>query len=182
MNSILNKFSYGYFYDGHKIEGIELERNNFSHYKTISPIDFMKYKIGICWDYTNFEAWYFNQYFSNLEYAMYYIETNDDKGKLYTHTWLAYYNDDNCIVIESSWSEYAGITKYDNEQNMVKEYVDRFMSDKDNQECVVYTYVLPNKYGMTTDEFIHYIHEGTHIKVYEIGNYELERILPYIDE
>lgn len=60
FNQTLNSYDYGIILDGVPLTGYDID---FGKYKTISPEDFKKYKTGVCWDYVEYEAQYFIEYF-----------------------------------------------------------------------------------------------------------------------
>lgn len=59
LNKKLNNYDYGIVIDGKPITSDSKDYNTDKS-KTLSIEEFSKYKIGSCWDYTNYEAWYFS--------------------------------------------------------------------------------------------------------------------------
>lgn len=116
LNDTLNDFNYGIVVDGQVVT----ENLDFDKYRTLSSKEFLKYKTGVCWDYTHFEALYFTRMlemplvkgdwlrFDNT-FSMYYMEFDDKDGDQPTHTWLAYRLNDRIYAFESSWKSYRGL-------------------------------------------------------------------------
>lgn len=132
LNDALNNFNYGIVVDGLVVTG----NLDFEKYRTLSSKEFLKYKTGVCWDYTHFEALYFNRMlemqlvegdwlrFDNT-FSIYYMEFDDKDGDQPTHTWLAYRLNDRIYAFESSWKQYKGITEFASEEDMIQTYIDR---------------------------------------------------------
>lgn len=132
LNDALNDFNYGIVIDGQVVT----ENLDFEKYRTLSSKEFLKYKTGVCWDYTHFEALYFLDVlrmkliqddwlrFDNA-FSMYYMEFDDKDGDTPTHTWLAYRLNDRIYAFESSWKPYRGITEFASEEEMIQTYIDR---------------------------------------------------------
>lgn len=180
LNDKLNDFNYGVVLDGQAITNdSEIEavfRKNL--YRTLSCKEFIKYRTGVCWDYTHYEAVYFLRRlgmtlikddwlrFDNT-FSMYYMEFEDDDGDCPTHTWLAFCLNDAVYCFESSWKSYRGITKYSSELAMIREYLDRqknFYADIGIEiyNPKIYKY-LPMKPGLTADEFMIKAKQGQNI-------------------
>ena len=132
LNNKLNDFNYGIVIDGQVVT----ENLDFEKYRTLSSKEFLKYKTGVCWDYTHFEALYFldvlrlkliqNDWLRfDKTFSMYYMEFEDDDGDTPTHTWLAFRLNGKVYSFESSWKSYRGITEFASEEDMIQTYIDR---------------------------------------------------------
>ena len=77
-------------------------------YRTISPKDFEKYKIGVCWDYCAYEEYIFRTQLK-IPYTCYYIETAPPASD--THSFLIFRKNGKFYKIESSFSSFRGIKK-----------------------------------------------------------------------
>lgn len=166
LNSILNKFDYGFMYNGKRYDDIDPDK-----YRTIDPESFEKYRIGACWDYTAYEYYYFLNKFPDLHPETYFIlAVLNGTGTTPTHTWLSYSNDDKFYIFESSW-KYQGITEYSSKDNLFKSYSKLWLEDSDNEtshypikEFYILKFVPPTKFNMTPDEYMRYV-DDTGIEV-----------------
>ena len=162
FNKQLNDGDYGILINGKAYTG---ENIDWSEYKTISPKDFAKYFVGTCWDYTEYEAKVFKDKFGfnftlnalkhDREFSLYYMQINDGK-KYPTHTWLAYRNNGKIYLFESSWKSQVGISEYNTEEEMVKDYIKKHRKENhDKGNPIIVTKYKPNKkFGLTPKEFM----------------------------
>ena len=145
---------YGFIWNGKKYT------DDFSNYHTISPIDFSKYHIGVCWDYANYEYEYFKEYFKNIFCQLYYIEMAGLPEEP-THTWLSYETNNKVYVIESSWESNRGIHEYDTKEEMLEDYIMKFIESNNANETEakysVLTYSPPAIYNMSPICFMDYV-------------------------
>lgn len=170
FNSYLNTFEYGYYINGKNT----YETDDFNNYRTISLDDFIFNKCGTCWDYTEYEAYYFQKYLGfkcttspltqSKTFCMYYMQHIDDDKDMPTHTWLAYNLNGNIYSFESSWKSYQGITKFNNEYEMIMEYDKRqrkyYKNHNNNlQQSLFIKYVPSTKFNLTPDEFMNNIYD-----------------------
>ena len=161
FNKELDKADYGILINGKIYTDDDID---WSKYKTISPSDFNKYFVGTCWDYTEYEADMFEYLFDfkhtlndlkEKEYSMYYMQI-DDNNKCPTHTWITYKLNGRIYLFESSWKKYQGITKYNTEEEMMKDYIKKhkaFHKAKDNP-IIVTKYNRNTKFGLTPNQFM----------------------------
>lgn len=175
LNDALNDFNYGIVIDGQVVIENKDTELDFEKYRTLSSKEFLKYKTGVCWDYTHFETLYFldvlrmklvqNDWlrFDNT-FSMYYMEYyEDDYTDPSNHTWLAYRLNDKIYAFESSWKQYKGITEFASEEDMIHAYYDRNvrMYRKAGirlSNPTLHKY-LPMKPGLDWREFVRRIHE-----------------------
>lgn len=174
FNQVLNKFNYGILIDNKIIIGDDID---FDDYVTISPKDFIKYKIGVCWDYAEFEALAFEKMFPEVQYQLYYIEGNNAGN---SHTWLSFFLKDKYFIFESSWKSQQGISEFISETDMIDCYIKLFTKDFNLQRCAVYKYDPIRKYGLTPDEFMKEIFTNGELIV-NIGSYYEDIIKPWED-
>lgn len=166
LNKTLNQYDYGIIINGKVYTGYDID---FSKYKTISPEDFYKYKVGVCWDYVEYEAYYFSnelemrltkyQLKEGNTYSMYYMQHIDKDGDTPTHTWLGYKLDSKIYSFESSWKSMQGIKRHSTEKDMVNYYLNeqaKYYESQNNQlgDYVVIKYSQMPKYNLTTDEYM----------------------------
>ena len=161
FNKELNTADYGIMINGKVYTGKNID---WRKYKTISPKDFKKYFAGTCWDYAEYEAKQFEEVFGfkhtlndlkEKEYSMYYMQI-EDNNMCPSHTWIVYKLNGKIYLFESSWMKYQGITEYNTEDEMVKDYIKKHRKeshDKDNP--IIVTKYKPNeKFGLTPEEFM----------------------------
>lgn len=161
FNKKLNTADYGILINGKVYTGKNID---WRKYKTISPKDFEKYFAGTCWDFAEYEAKQFEEVFGfkhtlndlkEKEYSMYYMQI-EDNNMCPSHTWIVYKLNGKIYLFESSWMKYQGITEYNTEEEMVKDYIKKHRKeshDKDNP--IIVTKYKPNeKFGLTPEEFM----------------------------
>lgn len=171
FNKYLNTFDYGYYEDGKNI----LQQDDFKNYKTISIDDFIFHKCGVCWDYVEYEAYYFQKYLGfkfttnplteNNTFCMYYMQHMDENKNMPSHTWLAYNLNNQIYAFESSWRSYQGIKKFNSEYEMIIEYDKRQREyyHKNNNfltESLFVKYAPANKFNLTPDEYMNNIYDN----------------------
>ena len=161
FNKRLNDADYGILINGKVYTGKNID---WRKYKTISPKDFEKYFAGTCWDFAEYEAKQFEEVFGfkhtlndlkEKEYSMYYMQI-EDNNMCPSHTWIVYKLNGKIYLFESSWMKYQGITEYNTEEEMVKDYIKKHRKeshDKDNP--IIVTKYKPNeKFGLAPEEFM----------------------------
>ena len=119
LNNYLNKFSWGCvtYNNGFNItDGNNID--DWIQYKILSPKKFILAHCGCCWDYTNFEYYFFKKYYSDINIKCYYIEYNNGA----THTWLSYFKNNKVYTFESSLKQHTGITEFQYEEESLLYY------------------------------------------------------------
>ena len=83
------------------------------------------------------------------------MQINDGK-KYPTHTWLEYRNNGKIYLFESSWKSQVGISEYNTEEEMVKDYIKKHRKENhDKGNPIIVTKYKPNKkFGLTPKEFM----------------------------
>lgn len=175
LNQYLNTFDYGY-YNSLNGENLIKTDEHFQNYKTMSLDDFIFHKCGVCWDYVDYEAYYLQKYLNfrvttdpltqNYTFCMYYMQHDDIDGDKPSHTWLAYNINNQVYCFESSWYTYQGITKFKNEYEMIKTYIQR--QKKSQQEyynnqitkSIVIKYLPNKKFNLTPEEYMNNIFDN----------------------
>lgn len=117
LNSLvkeLNTWDYGVLIGDKEI--IDLNGFDFeSNYHTI-PIDKLKkYKIGLCWDFVNYEHYILNK--NSIPHDCYMIVGND--GHV-THTFVVVHDSNKHYWIESAYYKYKGVHEVNNVLDIVK--------------------------------------------------------------
>jgi len=166
-NQELNHYDYGFIYKGKK------ESENFDHYRTISPEDFEKHKLGVCWDYVEQEARDFksfgfkntNKPLEDMQFSLYYICHTTEDGINPTHTWLGFKYNGNVYAFESSWLSHQGIHKFKDEKSMISTYAkwhkSGIKSKIINQYIIKYAPRI--KFGKTPQQYMNDIHYSSGI-------------------
>ena len=158
LNKILNDFKYGILTKDKKILADNLSGDEFFNlYKTISPKDFYKYKVGVCWDYTEFERNIFNKKF-NFKFKTYYIELKNKNSS--THTFLVYINNNKFYYFESSYKKIQGIYESNSLKDIFNFILKNMFEDEgESFKFSIYEYKI-DKYNLTTIEFMNYINKN----------------------
>ena len=175
LNKILNSYKYGYVIHGKPYEG-----DDFSKYTTLSPEQFAKYKIGVCWDYVAYEYWYFKKYFK-YPVQLYYIE-GDNGNK--SHTWLTYTDNGSVYAFESSWKSYQGIHKFKDVNDMSITYSSKFAKTCKTKGLIMYKMTQIDEYGLDPNTYMDRILRdciANKCKVLESDNYFTKRIKPFME-
>lgn len=133
--NLCQQFEYGYCNDGEKYTGKKLDKDNYEHYKTLSPIDFMKHKVGTCFDFARFEFEYIVKYLYNSseeisDLKLWYIECVQGPYRP-CHTWVSYRRHGELQALEVSWYKHRGIHTYKTEDDMLDDYAKRHCKSKD---------------------------------------------------
>lgn len=120
FNSWLNSnFQYGL-----RINGVwDPKRNtaaqDWDRYLVVqSPEELERSKVGVCWDYTSYEAWYFKRNFKNVKVTTWYIEY-DIAPDYPTHTFLTFKYQGRYYYFDSSFSDVAGVWETSSEADIL---------------------------------------------------------------
>lgn len=165
VNQLLNRYEYMIVKDGEPIR--QIKRADFDGYTLLTPQEFKRYKGGICWDYTMYEAFYFKKEFPSIQFNTIYVAFRCGKGELRTHTFLLFYIGSKCYWFESSWKSHCGIYQFGNMDEAIS-YVVKELSSK--LQDVRYTFVSiynamdPGLQKITSNE---YMNKLLHGKEYE---------------
>lgn len=158
LNNRLNQFGYGYIVNGKVVQDMDLF---YEYYRTIPIRAFERYKVGVCWDYVNYEDWWFTK--ENIKHQCYFIVQNNEE--LATHTFLVYEDRGMYYYFESSWKKYAGVWEYSSLDSLfsdiVKRHLAQFKPDRtiDNRRryWAIYQYwPFGTDRGLRCDEFMKY--------------------------
>lgn len=146
----LNSYDYGYIKNGKKIKGME---NFFDDYKSLTISEFEKYKIGVCWDYVHYEAYWFDKH--GYKYDTFYIQVQDEDNDCPSHTYLVFYlpGSNKVYYFESAWGKYQGIEEFDNINKLHNTIKERHITSA-NSKCDPKTY-FRNKYDAKSSSWEH---------------------------
>lgn len=164
FNQYLRKnFNYGL-----RINGIWDPRRNttaadWDKYLVIqSPEEFEQSKVGVCWDYVSYEAWYFRKYFPEVKFKTYYIQFFDNADEP-THTILTFNLAGKAYYFEVSYRRHAGVYSASSIDDIIN-YVIKNMSDESNglldrcgYDAWDYDALDTELYGMHCQEYMTYV-------------------------
>lgn len=130
----LVNYQYGYLYHN-RIEDSDDGQIFFERYRSLTPENFIKYRGGVCWDYTAYE--YHELYHKfNLASKCYYIELANYPNQN-THTF--------CVIpgktflyIEASYKRIAGVYEFRSLDELIS-----FISTKMIEDCGTPAYMNP---------------------------------------
>ncbi|MCM1295168.1 MAG: GNAT family N-acetyltransferase [Muribaculaceae bacterium] len=83
-----------------------------------SPQEIERSKVGVCWDYTSYEAWYFKHNFPKVKVTTWYI-VYGLQPDCPTHTFLTFTYQGNHYYFDSSFSDVAGVWAADSEKDIL---------------------------------------------------------------
>jgi len=157
LNDELNDYDYGVIVNGKPIH--DLTAVSKDQYFTSDAQSFARLKIGNCWDFVNYEADWFRK--ESIPYKAYFaIMGVAGKRITPTHTFISFKDKDNNVYwFESAWGGNKGVRMYKNEEEMLKDFVTRFISKRKKwQEVDIYNYRPGSKFvGINDADFINKI-------------------------
>lgn len=113
LNEELNSYDYGIIINGKRVT----KNIDFRNYKTIPVNLFKRYKCGVCWDFVNYEAYWFRK--RGYKFKTYYIVIDNNK-ECPTHTFLVFQLNGKSYYFESSWFTYQGIRVFNTDKDAIK--------------------------------------------------------------
>lgn len=121
-------FQYGLRINGHWDPKRNTSSEDWDKYLVVqSPQEIEKSKVGVCWDFVSYEAWYFQKNFPGVDYKTYYIQFfNDDDCP--SHTILTFELNGKHYYFECSFRKFAGLYVAKSEEDIIN-YVLKLMSD-----------------------------------------------------
>ena len=139
LNNKLNSFDYGILVNNKPvIEDVDFNK----YYRSITVEEFESYKIGVCWDYVNYEAKWLKD--NNYDFSTVFIMI--DEGKNYpTHTFVLLHLNNKVYWFESSWTVYQGIYEYETYEDAVNDIVEKhkeFIQTQYSIDDDSYVYIL----------------------------------------
>lgn len=179
LNKTLTEFKWGCVIDGKDCTD---EEGCWDSYRTLTQAQFVKAKMGCCWDYVNYQYWYFGKHFPNVKVKCWYIESEPIGEDSTNHTWMSYElpEDSHVYAFESSWKVFTGIHRFDNENDMMDFYVkNQFRNHKQKPDYVIFEYT-PYRNGISPEIFMRNVFVAGKLARSVGKHYEL-RIKPIID-
>jgi hypothetical protein len=115
FNKMISAYKYGIAdKDLKPVKDIDSE---FSEYRTLSPENFHKLKMGVCWDYVEAQRELYEK--NNIPHKVYYLELdNPQQG---THTIVSRETKDGYSWDEASWKPYVGMHHFDTEEELLSD-------------------------------------------------------------
>ena len=160
-NELDTKWDYGVFVDGKK--KIDLDGFDFdTFYKTI-PIEILKnQKIGLCWDFVNYEHYILDKLgVSNTAYLFHVFKPNNED---ITHTFIIFQIGKDKYWLESSAYKKRGIHKVRSYKDVIQELFDMYNISENDFPYSVFEY---NPDGLdkniSTNDFINHIEKENNL-------------------
>lgn len=173
LNRRLNSFQYGIS----DAKGIKLDgtKRNYATYTTRSLIQFLNNRIGICYDYVNYEAKWFKEH--GYRFSTYYIRINDGDWNP-DHAFLIFYlpETDLYYYFESSWKDGdLGIHQFNSEEDAVRHVLNQMITKEHNTNYEIYKYNWSEKlFGIPLNQFYRWILNSKRITSIKESNILLE--------
>ena len=156
LNDIMTAFNYD------NNAGKE-DKSQLIKYKTLTPDEFKKLGLGVCWDYTAFEADYFEKNIPEIKWETYFIAMQERSGAVSTHTFLIFEYHGAWYWFESAWKQYEGIRGFKNKKDCL-EYIIQVNYDTLSSGSVLYIreyYARDQRiFGLNGDEFMNVLMDG----------------------
>jgi len=116
-------------------------------------------KLGVCWDQTELERLFFNQYIE-IPYLIYYIQSKNENAA--SHTFLEYMTNNKFYWFEHSWYDYRGIHEFKSHKELIS-HVTKIHTEY--HKCSGFDmYVLDRpKYGISCQQFMDFAVSGKKI-------------------
>lgn len=159
INSLNTEYDYGVIIDGKRYDD-DLSQVDWSKYRTTPIETFKKEKIGVCWDFVNYQHYVCDK--NNIPNKNYMIvcQRSDNPDDILTHTFTTVSIDDKLYWIESSRWKDRGV----HEIKSVNDVFESIRKDEGGKDCDLYEF---NPTGMDkglTDQ--EYFDEATNNLVY----------------
>lgn len=124
FNKELNKWKYGILING-KIY-TKCSEIDWSKYKTIRISDIEKYHVGICWDFVNYQHYYFKKNNIKDESYFFVMQQSEDENDIVTHTFSIFTIANKKYWFESSWFGHQGVKEISSFKDVVLKLVEKY--------------------------------------------------------
>jgi len=163
LHKELSSWEYGmYSADGTVIDHI-WDREFINDYKYKSPDEFLKERIGVCWDYTAYEANVFKSL--GIPYHTWFIAYDNPREELKpNHTFLTFKINDVWYLFEAAHQETSGIYSSTHEGDLINfcfaklderyESNDRGSQFRYQKLYTAYNALNPKLYGLSAKKFV----------------------------
>lgn len=145
LNKKLNSFDYGTIVDG-KIY-TNLDKVPWNRYKTLTISQMDKYKVGICWDFVNYQHNYFSKTGIKNDSFLFVKQMSEDPNDIVTHTFSILEGNK---WFESSWAKHQGIHKVRSYKDVIDVLKEEYKSKYDFE---VYKYNPDGMTGISNSQF-----------------------------
>lgn len=126
LNSKLNKFGFGAVVDGKLYSKEEMD---WSKYKTLTLEEMEKFKVGVCWDFVNYEANWFTNNKIPFETYMFVMQMSDNVDDIITHTFLIFSFENKKYWFESAWYGHQWIQEVESYDDVIETLTERYGED-----------------------------------------------------
>lgn len=169
---LMRNIEYGWV-DKNKKRHNVVDNEYSDSYRLQSPDEVIKNKVGVCWDQTELERYYFEK--SDLEIKTYFL-VHYDNNKCPTHTFLVFkkatQSSNQYCWFEHAWEKFRGIHDYDSLKALLRDVKDKFIKYElnnhyDETAIRLYVYQKP-KFHISTQSFYSHCELGERINVEEL--------------
>jgi len=130
LNEKLNLYKYGIPDNGNLIENPS-DEDFYLKYKLLAPREFEKYKMGVCWDYVTYIAYYFKKNFPSIFFKTFF-HMIDDNENCPSHTFFLFYLNNRTYWFESSWKPERGVFEFNHESDAIDYIIGKLKIDYEN--------------------------------------------------
>lgn len=145
LNKKLNSFGYGTIVDGKLYTN--LDAVPWNRYKTLTIGQMDKYKVGICWDFVNYQHNYFSKIGIKNDSFLFVKQMSEDPNDIVTHTFSILEGNK---WFESSWAKHQGIHKVQSYKDVTDILNEEYNSKYDFE---VYKYNPDGMTGISNSQF-----------------------------
>lgn len=164
VDFLTEKFTYGAYIDGKVVKDNDID---WDKYRTI-PIDIMnKKKVGICWDFVNYEHASLEKLNINHDCYLFLSTNSKDAGTIITHTFIIMDIHGDNYWIEAAWNKHSGVHHISSVDSVVKMLQAEY--GKNPYDLIRYN---PKglDMGLTSQQYLDYIYQhGTMERRRHIG-------------
>lgn len=140
IDNLNNNFDYGVIIDGVRYDE-DMSKVDWDKYRTMPVERFAKEKIGVCWDFVNYQSYICNKNGIPNKNYMAVCQRSDDPSDILTHTFTVVNIEGKQYWIESAWYKKKGV----HEINSPKDVFDVIKKNEDSYsdhplDCDFYEY------------------------------------------
>lgn len=160
LNNELNSYEFGVPFNPNP-DDID---NEEKYYKSLTPKELDKYKMGVCWDFTHYYCDWAKK--NNLEYyavLFVYQYKNDTK----THSFPIIKLDNKYYILESAWGKMKGVYEKNSLDEAINFYLDKwkkYIKETDHISIFKFDGADKKLEGLTDKEWLNYHFKNKKIK------------------
>lgn len=159
FNKELKAYDYGIPDKNGKINNMA-PKEFFKNYRLMSPMEFQKNKGGVCWDFCQYEDWYFKKNFPKCKPKFFYIIIDDNKN-CPSHTFCTFKYNDKYYWFEASWRSHAGVHEYNSEKELLDDVTSKHHKFAPKYPLYIKEYnPAAMRAGMTVSEYMDTMSKG----------------------